>query len=61
MRPQLAMMVDPVMRARVRQQLKEIAEEMKKDLKQLLDFLMRAGFYLDDHYLAFRDVIENPS
>lgn len=59
-RPQLATMVDPVAKAKVRQQLRSIAEEMKGDLVSVLDFLKSAGFYLDDHYLHFRQVIAKP-
>ena len=59
-RPQLATMGDPVAKARVRQELREIAKNMEGDLAKLLDTLKSAGFYLSDHYLHLRSVIAKP-
>lgn len=55
--PQLALMVDPVAKARTEQQLRGIVVAMKGDLLGILDFLSRAGLDLDDHYRHIRDVV----
>lgn len=57
--PQLATMVDPIAKAKIEQQLKEIIKEMKGDLVGILEFLEQAGFYLDDHYIHIRNVVES--
>jgi hypothetical protein len=55
--PQLALAVDPIAKAKTEQQLHDIVVKMKGDLVGILDFLMRAGLELDDHYRHVRDVV----
>jgi hypothetical protein len=55
--PQLALSVDPLVKAKTEQQLKGILVDMKRDLVGILDFLLRAGLNLDDHYRHIRDVV----
>ena len=49
---------DPIVNAKVEQQLREIVNNMKDDLDGILEFLESAGIRLDDHYLQFRDAIK---
>ena len=55
--PQLALAIDPIAKAKTELQLKGIIVAMKADLVGILDFLLRAGFDLDDHYRNIRDVV----
>ena len=55
--PQLALSVDLIAKAKTEQQLKGIIVAMKGDLVGILDFLLQAGFDLDDHYRHIRDVV----
>ena len=50
---------DPIVNAKVNQQLKEIIIAMKGDLNGILGFLESMGIYLDDHYLMFRDLVSH--
>ena len=52
---------DPVVNAKVDQQLKKIVADMKDDLDGILDFLVSCGIQLDDHYMQFRDAIRKSS
>jgi len=56
--PQLALMIDPIAKARVNQQLKGMVASMKDDLEGILSFLETCGLHLDDHYLNFRHLIK---
>jgi hypothetical protein len=55
--PQLALETDKMAKARTEQQLKAIISDMKRDLVGILDFLLKAGLDLDDHYRNIRDVV----
>jgi hypothetical protein len=55
--PQLALAMDPIAKAKTEQQLKGIIVAMKGDLVGILDFLLKAGLNLDDHYRHIRDVV----
>ena len=56
--PQLDASTDPIVNAKVEQQLRGIVANMKNDLDGILRFLETAGIQLDDHYLQFRDEIQ---
>jgi hypothetical protein len=45
--------------AKVNNQLRDLALKMKGDLAGIIDFLESLGVRLDDHYLAYRDVIRH--
>ena len=55
--PQLALAPEPIAKAKIEQQLKEIVAQMKNDLEGILDFIEQTGLHLDDHYLHIRDVV----
>lgn len=57
--PQLALAIDPIVKAKTEQQLKGIIKDMKGDLEGILNFLEQSGFYLDDHYMYIRDVVRS--
>lgn len=44
--------------AKVDLELEKLVTEMKGDLLGIIDFLRKIGVHLDDHYLNYRDVIE---
>jgi len=56
--PQRNASTDPIVNAKVDQQLRGIVANMKNDLDGILRFLETAGIQLDDHYLQFRDAIQ---
>jgi hypothetical protein len=43
--------------ARLKGQIVDIAKKMADCLKQILDFLPKIGFALDDHYQALRQIV----
>jgi len=49
---------DPMVNAKVEQQLRDLVLEMKGDLTGIIDFLQSLGVYLDDHYVMMRNVID---
>lgn len=55
--PTLALETNPVARAQVELQLKEIIKSMSRDLTGIIDFLGSIGLYLDDHYLEIRHLV----
>ena len=57
--PQLALLDSPVQKAKVEAQLGDVIRSMKSDLDGILAFLESAGFYLDDHYLHIRQLVQN--
>jgi SepF-like predicted cell division protein (DUF552 family) len=56
--PQLASESNPVTKAKVRNQLNDVANEMGSDLTKILNFVEKLGVHLDDHYIAVRDIAE---
>ena len=54
--PSLASEVNPVAKAKVNVQLDAVATDMEKDLTRILTFIEKTGLYLDDHYMAVRDI-----
>lgn len=56
--PQLALQVDPIAKARIEAQLRQILVDMRKDLHALLDFLSSIGLHLDDHYMHIRSLVD---
>jgi len=56
--PQRNASTDPIVNAKVDQQLRGIVANMKNDLDGILRFLENAGIQLDDHYAKFRDAIQ---
>jgi hypothetical protein len=57
--PQLALLSDPIQKAKVEAGLRREVLFMKKDLERILKFLEDCGFYLDDHYLGIRDALRD--
>jgi len=55
--PQIALVIDPIAKAKTEIQLKDIIVGMKADLDGVLDFLQQSGLYLDDHYMHIRSVV----
>jgi hypothetical protein len=55
--PTLALETNPVARAQIELQLKEIIKSMSGDLTGIIDFLASIGLYLDDHYLDIRYLV----
>ena len=55
--PSLALETNPISKAKVSQQLREIIKDMKNDLSAILDFLRKCGFTLDDHYEEIRNLV----
>lgn len=55
--PQRNASVDPIVNAKVNQQLKQIVSNMSDDLDGILSFLESCGMYLDDHYLNIRHLV----
>mgnify|MGYP000196801540 CR=1 FL=1 len=55
--PQRNSSADPMVNAKVNQQLKQIIIGMKEDLDGILGYLDSLGFYLDDHYMEFRYLV----
>jgi hypothetical protein len=55
--PKLALEVDPIAKARLEQQLKDIVRAMKSDLDGILKFLEQIGIDLDDHYMHIRHLV----
>ena len=55
--PQRNASPDPVVNAKVEQQLKGIVSDMADDLNGILSFLESCGLYLDDHYLHIRHLV----
>jgi len=51
--PQRNASPDPIVNAKVDQQLKSIVSAMKDDLIGILSFLQSCGIHLDDHYCIF--------
>jgi hypothetical protein len=43
-----------------RRTAEEAIAAMSEDLKAVLDAVERAGFQLDDHYLAIRSLVDRP-
>lgn len=56
--PQRNASTDPIVNAKVDQQLRKIVADMKNDLDGILRFLETAGIQLDDHYMQFQDAIQ---
>jgi DNA polymerase I-like protein with 3'-5' exonuclease and polymerase domains len=54
--PSLASEVNPVAKAKIQVQLDAVATDMEKDLKRILTFVENTGLYLDDHYIAVKDI-----
>lgn len=54
--PQLATTIDPIVKAKLEQQLDQVCEAMSVDLVRILNFVEKTGLYLDDHYGAVRDI-----
>lgn len=59
--PSLASEVNPVAKAKIQQQLDQVAQEMEKDLIKILTFVEKTGLYLDDHYMSVRDIAAGES
>lgn len=57
--PQLALAIDPIAKAKVELQLRDVIAGMKVDLDGILDFLKQSGFYLDDHYQHIRSLVKS--
>jgi len=57
--PQLALLSDPLQKAKVELALRQELLAMKKDLENILQFLEQCGFWLDDHYLGIRDALRD--
>ena len=55
--PQLALAVDPIVKAKIEQQLKGVIKDMKRDLEGILNFIEQSGLYLDDHYIHIRNLV----
>ena len=55
--PQRKASPDPLVNARVDQQLKSIVSDMKDELTGILSFLESCGLGLDDHYLNVRHLV----
>lgn len=56
--PQLALAVDPIMKAQTEQRLRGIINGMKSDFDGILQFLLDSGLHLDDHYTHIRNVVK---
>jgi hypothetical protein len=56
--PQRNASTDPIVNAKVDQQLRKIVVDMKNDLDGILRFLEESGIKLTDHYTMFRDAIQ---
>lgn len=50
---------DPLVNAKVDEQLIGLVEKMKRDLTNIIDFLQKLGLHLDDHYMHVRQLVEN--
>ena len=58
--PTLALTVDPIAKAKIEQQLRDIIADMKGDLEAILDFLEKdCRLELDDHYLGIRNLVRS--
>ncbi len=55
--PKLALEVDPIRKAQIEKQLQDTIRNMKKDLNGVCKFLEDCGFYLDDHYMHIKDLV----
>ena len=55
--PTLALETNPIARAQIELQLKEIIRSMSRDLTGIIDFLASIGLYLDDHYMHIRYLV----
>lgn len=56
--PQRGVSPDAKVNAEVETRLQTLANNMKQDLLGILDYLMKLGFLLDDHYLMFKNAVE---
>ena len=50
---------DPLVNAKVDQQLVGLVDQMKRDLTNIIDFLQKLGLHLDDHYMQVRGLVDN--
>jgi hypothetical protein len=55
--PKLSLEVDPIRKAQIEKQLQENIANMKNDLNGVCKFLEDCGFYLDDHYLHIKHLV----
>jgi hypothetical protein len=55
--PQRNASADPIVNAKVNQQLKQIVSDMSDDFNGILSFLESCGLRLDDHYMAIRQLV----
>jgi|SRR5271165_4102428 len=55
--PTLALESDPIRKVQLQQRLKQLTDDLGRELSNVLDFIQnKAQLSLDDHYLAFRDL-----
>ena len=58
--PQWRGEINPITKAQLKQQLDRLVAEMCQDFNHLLDFIVSLGKSLDDHYMAVRDLCQQP-
>lgn len=56
--PQRNVSADPLVNAKVDQQLQGLVSEMRDDLNGVLKFLESLGLSLDDHYMRIRHLVD---
>jgi hypothetical protein len=57
--PQLASESNPITKAKLKQQLDSIVDDMGNDLTKILGFVEMTGLYLDDHYQNIRHIAKS--
>jgi hypothetical protein len=59
--PQLSLQVDPITKAKLEVQLKDIVRQMCSEWSNILTFLGDVGYVLDDHYIHIKSICQRIS